>query len=169
MIFTNLNITHATASDLPEITAIYNTTIASRLVTADLEEVTWQSKLSWFEAHNTTTRPLWVITYEGKMVAWLSFQSFYGRPAYNGTAEISVYIHPDYRAKGLGNYLLDYAIAEAPKLGLKTLLAFIFDHNLPSIQLFTKKGFTQWAHLPNIALMDDTERGLLILGLRVSS
>ena len=168
MIFEEIQIRDAVVNDLPLITAIYNSTIPSRLVTADLEPVTWESKMPWFEAHNTSTRPLWVIEKDGEMLAWLSFQSFYGRPAYNGTAEISIYIHEKYRNIGLGKYLLQYAIDKAPELALKTILAFIFDHNEPSIQLFKKFGFEQWAHLPNIAELDSIERGLLILGLRLN-
>lgn len=169
MIFDELVIRDAGITDLPEITAIYNSTIASRLVTADLVPVTWQSKQAWFDAHDTGNRPLWVIEYQGKMVAWLSFQSFYGRPAYDATVEISIYIHEDARNKGLGKYLLHYAIDKAPSLAIKTILAFIFDHNYHSIELFKKFGFEHWAHLPNIAELDGTERGLLILGLRLKS
>lgn len=169
MIFDELVIRDAALADLPEITAIYNSTIASRLVTADLVPVTWQSKQTWFDAHDTRNRPLWVIEYEGRMVAWLSFQSFYGRPAYDATVEMSIYIHQEARNKGLGKYLVQYAIDKAPSLAVKTILAFIFDHNQPSIELFKKFGFVQWAHLPNIAELDNVERGLLILGLRLKS
>lgn len=169
MLFTGLITRDAAETDLPAITAIYNSTIASRLVTADLEEVSWESKLPWYRAHNPQTRPLWVIEQDGIMLGWLSFQSFYGRPAYNATAEISIYLAPEARAQGLGKHLLRYAIDKAPALGIKTILAFIFDHNEPSIRLFEKFGFRSWAHLPNIALLDTTERGLLIFGLRVEA
>ena len=78
--------------DLPRIVAIYNATIPSRMVTADLEPVSVESRVPWFEQHDPDTRPLWVVARDGDVVAWLSFSSFYGRPAYARTAEISVYI-----------------------------------------------------------------------------
>ena len=39
---------HAHQSDLPKIVSTYNSTIASRLVTADLEPVSVESKQAWF-------------------------------------------------------------------------------------------------------------------------
>jgi L-amino acid N-acyltransferase YncA len=55
-----LNYRDATLDDLPAIVAIYNSTIASRQVTADLEPVSVESRLAWFLAHRLLVRPLWV-------------------------------------------------------------------------------------------------------------
>ncbi|HJS36612.1 MAG TPA: N-acetyltransferase, partial [Burkholderiales bacterium] len=62
---------NATLADLPRIVAIYNATIPSRLVTADLEPVTVESRLPWFEQHSAGSRPLWVVEREAQIVAWL--------------------------------------------------------------------------------------------------
>ncbi|WP_172799190.1 GNAT family N-acetyltransferase [Bacillus sp. FJAT-29814] len=154
-------------NDLPAIVEIYNTTISGRMVTADTEPVSVESRLSWFHDHTPGFRPLWVVEDQGKICAWLSFQSFYGRPAYNATAEISIYIHPGYRGKKLGKYLIQKAIDACPNLKIKTLLGFIFAHNEPSIALFSKFGFEKWAHLPRVAKLDHIERDLVILGKRI--
>ena len=95
-----IKIRDAQISDLPDIVSIYNSTIPSRMVTADLEPVSVQSKEEWFKEHSPDFRPLWVVELDGKICAWLSFQSFYGRPAYNGTAEVSIYLHEDFRGQG---------------------------------------------------------------------
>lgn len=166
--FSDYTIRDAVFSDLPTIVDIYNSTIPSRMVTADIEPVSVDSKKQWFSEHSPSSRPLWVIEYQGKIGGWLSFQSFYGRPAYHATAEISIYLHPDFRGKGIGKYLLQKAIEACPKLQIKTLLAFIFGHNKPSLQLFSHFGFEKWGHLPNVAELDGIERDLLILGKRVS-
>ncbi|AZU61821.1 GNAT family N-acetyltransferase [Neobacillus mesonae] len=158
---------NAEMKDLPAIIEIYNSTISSRMVTADLEPVSVESRLQWFQEHSPSFRPLWVVEEDGIICGWVSFQSFYGRPAYNGTAEISIYIHQDYRGRKLGNYLIEKALDECPKLGIKTLLGFIFAHNVPSIKLFSRFEFEKWAHLPNIAELDGIERDLVILGKRI--
>ncbi|XJZ28860.1 GNAT family N-acetyltransferase [Bacillota bacterium Lsc_1132] len=157
----------AAISDLPVIVGIYNSTIASRMVTADTEPVTVESRKQWFHEHSPDFRPLWVVEADGEIAGWVSFQSFYGRPAYNGTAEISIYIHQDYRGRKLGKFLMNYAIAACPKIKVKTLLGFIFGHNEPSLNLFESFGFEKWAHLPNVAELDGVERDLIILGKRV--
>ncbi|MBL7736738.1 MAG: GNAT family N-acetyltransferase [Chitinophagaceae bacterium] len=158
----------ANHSDLPRIVEIYNSTIPSRMVTADVENVSVASRLQWFDEHDPSKRPLWVIEDSAKqIIGWVSFQSFYGRPAYDATAEISIYLDGEQRGKGLGKQALRYCIEHAPRLGINTLLGFIFSHNEPSLKLFRYFGFEDWATLPNIALLDGQERSLKILGKRV--
>ncbi|MFC4687134.1 GNAT family N-acetyltransferase [Epilithonimonas pallida] len=158
----------ATLEDLPKIVEIYNSTVASRLVTADLEPVSIDSKINWFHQHNSEFRPLWIVLDSDKnMVGWVSFQDFYGRPAYQKTAEISIYIDEKYRGKGLGRLILEYAIEKSQDLGIENLLAFIFSHNLPSLNLFEKFGFELWANLKNIAELDGEKRSLIILGKNI--
>ncbi len=156
----------ASSDDLPQIVAIYNATIPSRVVTADLEPVSVASRVRWFEEHSPDFRPLWVVEAEGQVAGWLSISSFYGRPAYNKTAELSVYVHADFRQRGIASYLLTQAFAQAPSLGIDTLLGFIFGHNLTSVALFEKFGFARWGELPKVALLDGVERDLVILGRR---
>ncbi len=158
----------ARVEDLPVIVDIYNSTIASRLVTADLEPVAVGDRMAWFETHNPKTRPLWVVeNKEGAIVGWVSFKDFYGRPAYAGTAEISIYLHEAHRGKGMGKEVLQHSISKAPSLGIHTLLGFIFAHNEPSLKLFREAGFEEWGMLPRIAVLDGVERSLKILGRRV--
>lgn len=162
-----LSIRDANLEDLAEIVRIYNSTIAGRMVTADTEPVTPASREGWFHEHSANFRPLWVLENGSGICGWLSFQSFYGRPAYHATAEVSIYIDEAFRGQGIGRYLMEQAIEASPKLGLKTILGFIFGHNEPSLQLFRRFGFENWAHLPGIAVLDGIERDLIILGKRV--
>jgi phosphinothricin acetyltransferase len=103
-----------------------------------------------------------------EVLGWISFSDFYGRPAYAGTAEVSIYIAEEWRGKGIGLYCLDQVIAHAPSIGVHTLLGFIFGHNKPSLALFERFGFTHWANLPRVANLDGIERDLIILGKRVA-
>lgn len=158
---------YAAIEDLPKIVSTYNSTIPSRLVTADLEPVLVESKIEWFNKHTSSKRPLWTISVDGVYSGWMSFSSFYGRPAYDGTVEVSIYLEESARGKGLGKVCLQKAITSCKELNIKTLLGFIFDHNEPSLKLFYNMGFEKWAHLPKIADMIDAERGLIIVGKRI--
>jgi phosphinothricin acetyltransferase len=104
---------------------------------------------------------------DGAIAGWLSFQSFYGRPAYHATAELSVYVAPARRRTGIARRLVQHALERAPSLGLATLLGFVFGHNEPSLRLFTELGFARWALLPRVAELDGVERDLVIVGRRV--
>lgn len=163
----------ARRDDLPVIVDIYNSTIASREVTADTEPVTVQSREQWFSDHTPERRPLWVIhdaqdrRAAPEVLGWLSYSNFYGRPAYAGTAEVSIYIAEKARGQGIGRYCLELAMAFAPEVKVHTLLGFIFGHNAPSLALFRKYGFETWANLPRVATLDGIERDLIILGKRV--
>lgn len=157
----------AAADDLPRIIEIYNSTIPSRLVTADIEPVTIESRLSWFHAHTPDSRPIYIIKDGDEISGWISFESFYGRPAYAKTAEVSIYLDASIRGKGFGSAALSYVISKCPGLGIENLLAFIFGHNEPSIRLFQKFGFEQWALLPEVAELDGIKRNLVILGRKV--
>ncbi|MBS4211438.1 MULTISPECIES: GNAT family N-acetyltransferase [Neobacillus] len=165
--FEEFRIRDAEINDLEAIVHIYNTTIPGRMVTADIEPISVENRTRWFHDHSPEFRPLWAVEHDERICAWVSFQSFYGRPAYNATAEISIYIHPDFRGKKLGKYLIQKAIDVCPKIRIKTLLGFIFAHNEPSVKLFNSFGFEKWAHLPNVAELDGIERDLLILGKRI--
>jgi L-amino acid N-acyltransferase YncA len=159
---------NALITDLPLIVQIYNSTIISRMVTADTEEVTIGSKEDWFYEHDAVLRPLLMVEDEQKnCIGWVSFQNFYGRPAYQGTAEISIYLHLTMRGNGYGKSILDYCISIAPSLKLHTLLGYIFPHNTPSINLFKKAGFEEWACLKDIAQMDNSFYSLKILGKKI--
>jgi len=158
----------ALQNDLPVIVAIYNSTVQGRMVTADTEPVSVESRQQWFDEHSPGRLPLWMVEdEENNIIGWVSFQAFYGRPAYDATAEISIYIDPMERGKGYGKKILQYAMQHAPSFGIKTLLGFIFAHNGPSIELFMKLGFEEWGHLKNIANIDGKDISVKIVGKRL--
>lgn len=158
-----VKIRDATAADLKFIVDIYNQSIPGKMATADTEEIAVESKLNWYR-DRSPHRPLWVATQAESVVGWLSFQNFYGRPAYLHTAEVSLYVATDRHRQGIGSCLLARAIAHSSQLQLTTLLAFVFAHNEPSINLFTRYGFSQWGYLPDVAVLDNYQRSLIILG-----
>lgn len=161
-------IRQATRADLEAVVQIYNASIGGRLATADTDPVSVESRLAWFEEREPQ-HPIWVVEREGIVVAWLSFGKFYGRPAYAATAELGLYVAPNWQRRGIAGELLQSALSQAPTLGLTTLLGFVFSHNTPSVNLFQKYGFEEWGRLPRVAVLDGAERDLSILGVRVGS
>ena len=107
-----MTIRDARADDLAAVVEIYNASIPGRRATADLEAVDVGQRRAWFARHDAR-RPLWIAEQSGAVAGWLSFEEFYGRPAYDRTAEISIYIHPDHQGQGVGRELLRAAIDRA--------------------------------------------------------
>ncbi len=158
----------AQQADLPLIVDIYNSTIPGRMVTADTEPVSVESRIHWFLEHSPDKRPLWLVCNSNNdILGWASFSDFNSRPAYRITAEISIYLKSTARQQGLGTQVLAKALAQAPQLGIENVVGLIFAHNEPSLRLFRKAGFEQWGYLPEVALLDGTKRSVVILGKKV--
>ena len=166
-----LNHRFAEQEDLATIVRIYNSTIASRQVTADLTEISVESRQQWFLEHTPNRRPLWVIEADlesgREIIGWMSFSDFKSRAAYDGTVEVSIYLDPIARGQGCGSYCLKLAESYSPRIGVNTLLGYIFGHNTPSLRLFEKFHYQQWAVMPKIAILDGVERDLIIVGKRI--
>ena len=159
-----MTIRDAIEADLPAIVRIYNATVPTRMVTAELEPTTVEARLSWFREHSPEQYPFWVAESGDRVIGWLDFKKFLPRCAYRGTAEISVYVDEEFRRRGVGQKLLEHAIARAPSLGITALIGLIFGHNEPSLKLFERFGFERWAFLPGVAQLDGMERDLIVMG-----
>lgn len=154
----------AVETDLPAIVEIYNATVPTRMVTAELEPTTVEARLPWFREHSPGQYPFWVAESEGCVIGWLDFKKFQPRCAYRGTAEISVYVDEKSRGRGVGQQLLERAIAQAPSIGITALVGLIFGHNEPSLKLFRRFGFERWGFFPAVAQLDGTDRDLVVMG-----
>jgi L-amino acid N-acyltransferase YncA len=161
----NLLIRDAVEPDLPAIVEIYNATVPTRMVTAELEPTTVEARLPWFREHSRHQYPFWVAESERRVIGWLDFKKFLPRCAYRGTAEISVYVDENFRRRGVGQRLLQHAITRAPSLGITALVGLIFGHNERSLKLFERLGFERWAFLPGVAQLDGVQRDLVMVGL----
>jgi phosphinothricin acetyltransferase len=164
----DLLIREAREADLPAIVAIYNASIPGGWSTADTRPIAVADRLAWFRAFDPRRRPIWVAELQGEVVATTYLSSFYqGRPAYDATAEISVYVAPQQQRRGIGRRLKQWVISQCPRLGVTTLLSFYFDHNLATRRLNAELGFETVGHLRDIAVVQGQSRGLLIAALRI--
>ena len=164
----NLNIRLATEADLAEIVDIYNQSIPGGWSTADTAPISVADRIEWFRKFDSTRRPIWVAEADEKVVATMYLSSFYaGRPAYDATAEISLYIASAFQRRGLGRRLKQWVIDQCPRLGITTLLSMYFDHNAATRRINESLGFEQMGHLTEIAVVQGQKRGLVIGALRI--
>jgi L-amino acid N-acyltransferase YncA len=164
----NLNVRDAVEADLPAIVDIYNQSIPDGWSTADTKPIIVAERVEWFRKHNPQKRPLWVAEIDGQIAGWIGLTSFYGgRPAYDATAEVSLYIGRAYRRRGLGRELKNRMIAHCPSIGVTTLLSMYFDHNDATRRLNEQLGFQTLGHLTDIAVVNGQKRGLVIGALRI--
>ncbi|QDT99457.1 GNAT family N-acetyltransferase [Gimesia aquarii] len=159
----------ATTADLPAIVDIYNQSIPAGTATADTKPIEVADRIQWFEQFSPQKRPIWVAEDEAdQIVGCIYLTSFYaGRPAYDKTAEVSLYLANSHQKQGLGSFLLQKMIDACPALGITTLVGMHFDHNEGTKHLNKKFGFEVCGHLPEIAEVHGHKRGLLISLLRI--
>jgi L-amino acid N-acyltransferase YncA len=164
-----MKIRDAVESDLPAIIKIYNAAVATRVATAQLEQVTLEDRRDWLKEHSADQHPFWVLEIDRNIAGWLTLKPFLPRCAYRGTAEVSVYVDEKFRRRGAGRTLLAEAISRAPSLQIRAMVGLIFAHNEPSLRLFGQLGFEKWGLLPRVAQLDDVERDLTIMGRHVQA
>jgi L-amino acid N-acyltransferase YncA len=164
-----LNFRIAGADDLPAIVEIYNQAVATKQATAELTPVSVESRRDWLAGHLPEHYPIFVAETVAGVVGWCSLGPYRpGRMALRHTAEISYYIHEDFRRMGIGSRLVAHVVEEGRSRGIKTLIAILLDINAGSIRLLEKLGFRKWGELPRVADFDGEECGHLYYGLRVS-
>lgn len=166
---TTLRIRIAKADDLPAIVEIYNQAVRLKSATADTSSITVESRRQWLADHSAQRHPVYVTTRDGVLTGWCSISPYRsGREALRFTAEVSYYVHEAYRRQGIGRTLLQHAVNDSPRLGLKTLFALLLDVNNPSVSLLESLGFRRWGYMPDVVDFDGHECGHLIYGRRVA-
>jgi L-amino acid N-acyltransferase YncA len=72
------------------------------------------------------------------------------REAYDGTAEVTVYLKPDCIGKGLGSLAVKHIEEIAKQRNIHVLVATICGENDKSIKLFEKNGYFKCAHYKEV-------------------
>ena len=135
-----IEIRSATADDIPFITEVYNDAIINTTATFDTEVKSIEDRMLWFKNHDGN-HPIIVAENDGVLSGWASLTAWSDRCAYNGTAEVSVYVHKQHRGRGIGKALLEILILKGESKGLHYLLSRIASGNEASIHLHTIFGF----------------------------
>jgi phosphinothricin acetyltransferase len=96
----------------------------------------------WFKTKAEHDFPvIGIVNDDNVLMGFGSYGSFRIRPAYKYTIENSLYVHKDYRGKGLGKLLLQEIINNATAQNYHCIVGVIDAENERSIALHRKFGF----------------------------
>lgn len=123
-------------ADWEAVAAIYQEGLATGQATFETQVPSWET---WDSSHLTQTRL--VARRDDEVVGWAALSPVSDRCAYQGVAEVSVYVSSAARGQGVGKALLNQLIEESEKAGIWTLQAGIFPENKASIGLHRSCGF----------------------------
>jgi phosphinothricin acetyltransferase len=130
----------ATEADQEAILSIYNEAVLNTTATFDTVERSLVEQFAWFRKHKQN-HPVLIAEEEGDLIGWASLSSWSERIAYEGTVEVSVYIHLEHRGKGLGKKLLEVITLEGKKTGNHTVIARISSDNSVSMHIHEALGY----------------------------
>ncbi|MFB0908620.1 MAG: L-amino acid N-acyltransferase YncA [Spirosomataceae bacterium] len=78
---------------------------------------------------------------DGRIGGWAALIPISKRKVYEKVNELSIYISPNFRGKGVGRLLLNQLIAASEIQGVYSLQAVIFSKNTSSVKLHSACGF----------------------------
>lgn len=132
----------AQLSDLPQLKDIYNESVLHSTATFDLHPRDDADRLTWFQAHQGGKYLLLVYEIDDVIAGYASLSRYRERPAFDGAAEISIYLHPDFRGQHIGSQLMQKILAFAEQQpDIDTVVSLITSENAVSIHLHETFGF----------------------------
>lgn len=142
--FEEINLEH-----LPTVLDIYtyyvlNTTATFHAHAFNIEEF---KGIVFFENEKYRT---FVVKDDGNICGYVLLTQHKNREAYDGTAEVTVYLKPDYIGQGVGSLAIQYIEDYARGKDIHVLVATICGDNTKSINLFERNGYMKCAHYKEV-------------------
>lgn len=137
-----MKIRKAEIRDLEALLDIYNYEVEHGMATLDLHPKKLTEWETWFHAHNTENHPLIVAELDGQVAGYASLSPYREKEAYKSTVELSVYVSPKHRRKGVADGLMQ-EILDMARTDERThlVVSVITAGNEASVRLHGKYGF----------------------------
>ncbi len=138
-----------TETYLPQVLEIYNHYIENSTATFHTKPLTSEEmrRIVFFTNPKLKT---FVIKDRDQVCGYSILGCYKEREAYSITAEVTIYLHPDYTAKGIGSQALRSTEELARQNQFHSLISVICGENTASIKLFEKNGYAKCAHYKEI-------------------
>jgi len=156
-----MNIENLLPEHWKQVKSIYESGIATGNATFQTSAPDWEE---WNQSHIQNCR---LVAIENcRVLGWAALTPVSGRCVYAGVAEVSVYVHEDARAKGVGDSLLKALIEASEAANFWTLQAGIFPENTASLHVHEKNGFRKVGFREKIGKMKEVWRDTILLERR---
>jgi len=146
-----LTIRSITKNDVADCLDIYNYEVVNGVATLDLETRTLPEWQAWYEAHQTSEHCIFLGLMDDVVVGYASLSPYRTKDAFKSTVELSIYIHEDYRGKGVASKLMAHILKHAKETEtLHTVVSVITAGNAASTALHERFGFTYCGLTPQV-------------------
>lgn len=140
----------ALPGDAQALTRIYNHYVTTTVVSFEEETVSSLEVTRRMEAVKAASLP-WLVAEEGGTVVGYAYATNWRtRRAYRHSVEVTVYVAPDRRRRGIGSLLYGNLLDELRDRGIHTAIGGIALPNPASVALQEKSGFEKVAHFAEV-------------------
>lgn len=140
----------AEEKDLQGILEIYNDAILNTTAIYNYKPYTKAEIEHWFADKKRDNHPVFVTEIDNKIAGFVTYGPFRVRPAYKYSIEHSVYVHPDFRKRGIAKKLLAMIIEVARENNYHAIVAGIDADNKVSIELHKQFHFVEVGHIKQV-------------------
>jgi L-amino acid N-acyltransferase YncA len=159
----------AEEQDLQAILDIYNDAILNTTAVYNYKPHTLAMRQEWFAQKQQDNFPVLVAVQGSAILGFSTYGHFRAWAAYKYSVEISVYIHPEHRGKGIAKLLYPPLFAVAKEQQLHTLIAGIDADNTASIKLHEHFNFTMAGHFKEVGYKFGKWLDLIFMQLHLST
>ena len=140
----------ATPADLPRLREILNTEILTSTASWTTVARSPDDVSAWFDGRRDAGSPVLVAECPatGEVAGYASFGPFRSGQGYAGTVEHSVYVHKDFRGRGIAACLMGALIERAREDGKRLMIGGVSGDAKASLKLHRKLGFREVGRIP---------------------
>jgi phosphinothricin acetyltransferase len=160
-------IREARDEDLRPMLEIYNDAVRTTTAVWNETARSEQEQLGWLQTKRSQSFPVLIAQQQDQLLGFCTYGPFRAWYGYRFTVENSIYVHRDYRRRGIARELLTALITHARAQKLHVMIAGIEGENLASIQLHESVGFMRAAHLHEVGYKFNRWLDLVLMELRL--
>ncbi|MBL0740408.1 GNAT family N-acetyltransferase [Chryseolinea lacunae] len=140
----------AVQGDLSAILDVYNDAIVNTTAVYSYRPHTMEMRQAWYDEKIEKGIPVLVMEIDGQVAGFASYGPFRAWPAYKYSVEHSVYVHKNFRQRGVARKLLEALVEQARAREVHTLIAGIDANNTASLHLHAQLGFEEVGHIRQV-------------------
>lgn len=138
----DVEIRHAEAGDLKQLTSLYNHYVINTAITFDLEPLSESQRSEWLMQFRPEGRyRLLVAVRVGRILGYACSAQFRVKQAYETSVETSIYLAPGEQGRGLGSKLYEALFMSISSEDIHRAYAGVTHPNDASIAIHKKFGF----------------------------
>ena len=143
-----------TNDNISEVLDIYNSYVLNSTATFHIDTIE-ADELKRMISMGHSKYQSFAIIEKNRICGFCYLSQFRYKEAYDRTAEVTLYFHPNHTGKGYGKKVMLFLENLAKQHQVVNLIGVITEENINSVKLFEKCGYFKAAHLKKVGVKFD--------------